>query len=167
MLRADLSSSTFNFSDEGIAVGPDLEMMSETGMGLVEVIQNDVILSLIAVPPLVCLLEVGKGIVEASVAAFTSSSFSIVPDTGCIIGVSGLRHVVFCDLLEAAMVLDEEAGVDFIEASFFSESECFVVVAFSESSFFLLSLGTFSFLEWSRVFLVAIVNRRTASFRYL
>lgn len=69
----------FDFHREGVAVGPDLEVMSEDFMLLVEVFDEDGFLVDVAVPPLVGHLKEGVRMVSAGFSRFASSGFSVVP----------------------------------------------------------------------------------------
>ncbi|QCX35023.1 replication-associated protein [Blackfly DNA Virus 2] len=80
-LRSSFDRGAFNFSNEGISVGPDLDGMGEPYVGEINIFQYNDLLSAISIPPLVGTLAEGSRGQLPSSHRFTNTRGSTYPDS--------------------------------------------------------------------------------------
>jgi len=108
VLGANLQGAPLVLGDEGVPVAPDLEVVAE--LLAVEVVQDDSLLPLVAVPPLILHLQIGSWVQGPGVPALASPRGSPEPLAGNPECVRGWCHVVLLDLLEGAVEPQVDIG---------------------------------------------------------
>lgn len=102
IVRGD--SPPFSLQDAAISVRPYLELLTKTLMILSYVIHYDILLTLVAIPPLVAQLRIVIRIVLSCLTGFTNPRCSPEPDTSKMITVIN-NHVILLDLLKVTPML--------------------------------------------------------------
>lgn len=96
----NINLRSLNFRGKWITICPDLEMMAQAVVFLVEILNEDCFMGLVVVPPLIAHLEVCIGVVGACLTGLTSTRSAIVPEVFHL-GISesdlfpGLSVVIF------------------------------------------------------------------------
>jgi len=98
VLGPDLEGSTLVLGDEGVPVTPDLEVVTQ--LLAVEVVEDDGLLALIAIPPFILHLEVGPRILGSGIARLARPGGPPQPLASNALCVRGCHHVVLLDLLQ-------------------------------------------------------------------
>lgn len=83
---------------------PELEMVGEAFVSLVEIVEDDCLLSLVPFPPFVGHFLVGTRVLFSCCSCLSSSSWSPVPEALTGSDSVDLEEVVFTDLLEICVV---------------------------------------------------------------
>lgn len=112
---SNLGSSAFVFSQERVAVSPNFEVVAEHAVVLVEVFDDDHLVSVVPIPPLVAHLHVGFWEGLARGAALASARAAIEPQV-LFSGIVqwGLQLDVLLNLLQGVVVLDVVLGNDLV-----------------------------------------------------
>jgi len=113
LLGTDLNSGALLFSSKGIAVGPDLEVMTQALVVGVKVIEQDVGLALIGIPPLVARFEIkvlGRAL-RARHKALARAGRTHEPNTTNIIKISRGLGKIRLDTLGDTIVQEEDLGI--------------------------------------------------------
>jgi len=108
VLRANLQGAALVLGDEGVAVAPDLEVVAE--LLAVKVVQDDGLLALVAVPPLILHLQIGGGVQGTGVPRLPRPRGPPEPLPGNTLCVRGCHHVVLLDLLQGAVKPQVDIG---------------------------------------------------------
>ena len=81
--RSDCNCTSFDFSEKGIAVSPDFNVM--TKYIVVKIIEKDGFLAVVTVPPFILQLEVRVRKLITSAARFANAGRSPKPDAANVI----------------------------------------------------------------------------------
>jgi len=127
--RTDALGSSLDLGIEGMMVSPALEMVSQHNTARIPFVDDDTAVSflpgviVVAIPPLVQVLEESSGVLLTSGDGLTGSSSAIEPPE--IEDIKGCRWLLFLfsDLVVDIVVTRKEDGVDVVELAFLSDGE--------------------------------------------
>ncbi|QOW18374.1 hypothetical protein [Red-eared slider associated circular DNA molecule] len=99
---AYVDGSALGLCQEAISVRPDLQVVPQ--LLAVEVVQDDVLLALVAVPPFVLHLVVCTRVLFSRPSALAAASLPVDPHSSHVLCVRWLYHVVLGDFFERPVV---------------------------------------------------------------
>lgn len=111
-------SAAFNFQLTAVVVSPDLKVMRQANTASVEVVQQDGVLSAVAIPPLVLRLSVRVGPELANGRTLPTPGFTKHPNAFCRRLSRLLRRGVGCNRFQVAVVGDGNVGGNFVQLAF-------------------------------------------------
>ena len=97
--------SSLTLCNKWVPVGPYLEVMTQYLVTWIYVLHDHFLLSIVSVPPLITHLAICIGELFVSLSAFSYPGLPMVPPAVSLLASSLVDDVVFCNLLEIAVVL--------------------------------------------------------------
>ena len=114
LFRTNVNFPAFYFRREGVAISPDLKVVTKDRVSLVEVFNNYDFFILVTIPPLVGHLQVGTRVFRASSTGLPSPRGTPVPQAGGTVGIGRHRGVVFGNSEERAVTEHINLRVDLV-----------------------------------------------------